>query len=118
METNRVPFMLYMDEFHNFTTLSLVNMFSELRKFKVGMVLAHQYFHQLDPDIRHAIFGNVGTVVSFRVGVEDAKFLALEMYPVFNFESFINLPNYSIYLKLMIDGIPSKPFSGTTIQSI
>lgn len=116
-ESLRVPFMLYMDEFHNFTTLSLVNMFSEMRKFKLGMTLAHQYFHQLDEDIRRAILGNVGTLIAFRVGTEDGLFLAKEMYPVFDMESFINLPNYSIYLKLMIDGIPSKPFSAVTIQS-
>lgn len=113
-EHERKPFMIYMDEFHNFTTLSLVNMFSELRKFKVGMVLAHQYFHQLDEQIRRAILGNVGTLVSFRVGVEDAGFLASEMQPLFTLENFVNLPNYSIYLKLMINGVPSKPFSATT----
>ena len=72
-EEDRIPFMVYMDEFHNFTTLSLVNMFSELRKFKVGMTLAHQYMHQLDDEIRHAILGNVGTLISFRVGAEDAR---------------------------------------------
>lgn len=115
-ETNRVPFMLYMDEFHNFTTLSLVNMFSELRKFKVGLILAHQYFHQLEDDIRKAILGNIGTIIAFRVGTEDGQFLAKEMLPVFTLEDFINLPNYCIYLKLMIDGRPSKPFSAKTIN--
>lgn len=117
-EAKRVPFMLYMDEFHNFTTLSLVNMFSELRKFKVGLILAHQYFHQLDDDIRRAILGNAGTLISFRVGTEDAQLLAKEMYPVFEIDDFIYLPNYSIYLKLMIDGVPSKPFSANTVQPL
>jgi hypothetical protein len=115
-ESQRVPYIVYMDEFHNFTTLSLVNMFSELRKFKVGMTLAHQYMHQLDDEIRHAILGNVGTLISFRVGTEDAQYLIKEMYPVFDLEDFINLPNRSIYLKLMIDGTPSQPFSAITIQ--
>lgn len=115
-EEVRTPFMLYMDEFHNFTTLSLVNMFSELRKFKVGLILAHQYFYQLDDEIRRAIMGNVGTLISFRVGTDDAQILAKEMYPVFGLEDFINLPNYSIYLKLMIDGVPSKPFSAVTVN--
>jgi hypothetical protein len=115
-EENRIPFMVYMDEFHNFTTLSLVNMFSELRKFKVGLTLAHQYMHQLDEDIRHAVFGNIGTLISFRVGTEDAQHLIKEMYPVFDLEDFINLPNQSIYLRLMIDGTPSQPFSAITIQ--
>ena len=115
-EENRVPFMVYMDEFHNFTTLSLVNMFSELRKFKVGMILAHQYMHQLDEDIRQAVLGNIGTVISFRIGTEDAKRMAEEMFPEFDVQDFINLPNYKIYLKLMIDGRPSRPFSGHTIN--
>lgn len=115
-EGNRVPFMVYMDEFHNFTTLSLVNMFSELRKFKVGLTLAHQYIHQLDDEIRHAILGNAGTIISFRVGTEDAQHMIREMFPVFGLEDFINLPNQSIYLKLMIDGTPSQPFSALTIQ--
>lgn len=116
LEENRIPFMLYMDEFHNFTTLSLVNMFSELRKFKVGMILSHQYIHQLDDDIRRAIFGNAGTIISFRIGTEDAYYLAKEMYPKFETESFINLANYRIYLKLMINGVPSKPFSAMTLN--
>lgn len=113
-EEFRVPFMLYMDEFQNFSTLSLVNMFSELRKFKVGLILAHQYFHQLEDDILKAVLGNIGTMIAFRVGIDDAKILAREMNPVFEMEDFTNLPNYSIYLKLMIDGIPSKPFSAKT----
>lgn len=116
-EELRVPFMLYMDEFHNFTTLSLVNMMSEMRKFKFGMILALQYSQQLDENIRSAILGNTGTIISFRVGTDDAQLLAKEMAPVFGLEDFINLPNYSIYLKLMIDGVPSKPFSGYTINN-
>jgi hypothetical protein len=107
--------MVYMDEFHNFTTLSLVNMFSELRKFAVGLILAHQYIHQLDDEIRRAIFGNAGTVIAFRLGAEDAQYLSKEMYPAFTIEDFINLPNYSVYLRLMIKGVPSKPFSADTI---
>lgn len=113
-EEYRRPFMLYMDEFHSFTTLSLVNMFSELRKFKVGLTLAHQYFYQLDDGIRKAVLGNAGTVIAFRVGMEDALFLSKEMHPVFKPEDFINLPNYSIYLRLIIDGVPGRPFSAST----
>jgi len=116
-EEKRIPFMVYMDEFHNFTTLSLVNMFSELRKFKVGMTLAHQYMNQLDDDIKSAVLGNAGTVISFRIGTEDAMHMAKEMYPEFDVEDFINLANYKIYLKLMIDGKPSRPFSAVTIVS-
>jgi len=117
IEESRVPFMVYVDEFHNFTTLSLIGMFSELRKFKVGMAMAHQYMAQLDPDIKSAVLGNIGTIITFRIGTEDAMIMVKEMYPDFNVEDFINLPNYKIHLKLMIDGRPSRPFSGTTYQN-
>jgi hypothetical protein len=114
-ENQRRPFFIYIDEFQNFTTLSIANMLSELRKFRVGMVLAHQYLHQLDPDIQHAVLGNVGTLISFRLGPEDAAFIAREFAPTFNPLDFMNLPNHDIYIKLMIDGAPSKPFSATTL---
>jgi hypothetical protein len=115
-EENRIPFTVYLDEFHNYSTLSLVNMQAELRKFKISMIWANQYLYQLDDEIRWAILGNAGTIISFRVGTEDAQFLAKEMYPVFTLENFINLPNYHIYLKLMINGTPSKPFSAVTLN--
>jgi TraM recognition site of TraD and TraG len=111
---DRRPFFVYLDEFQNFTTLMLANMMSELRKYGVGLVLAHQYFHQLEPDIRHAVLGNAATIISFRVGPEDAFLLAQEFQPKFGVEDLINLANYDIYLKLMIDGTPSPPFSATT----
>jgi type IV secretory pathway TraG/TraD family ATPase VirD4 len=113
----RRPFFLYLDEFQNFTTLMLANMMSELRKFGVGLVLAHQYFHQLEPDVRHAVLGNAGTLISFRVGPEDAPTLAKEFQPTFDVRDLLALPNYSIYLKLMIDGTPSRPFSATVIRN-
>ncbi len=114
-EATRRPFFVYIDEFQNFTTLALANMLSELRKFGVGAVLAHQYLHQLDPDIRHAVLGNAGTIISFRLGAEDAGFIAREFAPVFDPVDLISLPNHDIFLKLMIDGTPSKPFSATTL---
>jgi Type IV secretion-system coupling protein DNA-binding domain len=114
-ERTRRDFFLYMDEFQNFTTLSMANMASELRKYHVGMILAHQYLHQLEPDIRYAILGNAGTTISFRLGPEDAEFLSKEFQPEFNTEDLLNLPNYHIYLRLMVDGAPSKPFSATTV---
>lgn len=73
--------------------------------------MAHQYMAQLDPDIKSAVLGNTGTIISFRIGTEDAMHMAKEMYPEFDVEDFINLPNYKIYLRLMIDGKPSRPFS-------
>lgn len=117
-EANRVPFFVYLDEFQNYTTLSLVNMLSELRKFKLSLIMAHQYLAQLSDEIRDAVLGNVGTVISFRLGVADASYFSKEYYPVFDVVDIINLPNYEIYLKLMIDGTPSEPFSGKTIKWI
>jgi hypothetical protein len=111
----RRPFFIYIDEFQTFTTLMLANMMSELRKYGIGLTLAHQYSHQLDQDIRHAVLGNVGTLVSFRVGPEDASLLAKEFQPKFDVEDLLNLPNRAIYLRLMIDGTPSRPFSAATI---
>ncbi|MEJ7925772.1 DUF87 domain-containing protein [Sphingobium sp. AN641] len=117
-ETQRRPFFIYADEFHLFTTLSLVSMLAELRKHAVGMILATQHLAALEADIRHALLGNVGTVVSFRLGVEDASLIAREMHPVFGADDLLNLPNFHIYVKLMIDGAPGKPFSAKTIKYI
>jgi hypothetical protein len=113
----RRPFFLYLDEFHNFTTLMLANMMSELRKYGLGLTLAHQHLQQLDPDIRSAVLGNAGTIISFRIGPEDALLLAREFQPKFDAFDLMNLPNYAIYLKLMIDGTPSLPFSAATLIS-
>jgi len=79
------------------------------------MTLAHQYIDQLDEKIQGAIFGNVGTIISFRVGLDDAEYLAKQFYPIFNQNDLINLPNYHIYLKLMIDGVTSQPFNAITL---
>lgn len=117
-EPERRDYFVYLDEFHSFTTLSLATMLSELRKYRVGIVLAHQYLSQIDPAIRDAVFGNVGTIVSFRVGGVDAQFLAREFAPKFTAEDFISLPRYHVYVRLMIDGEMSKPFSATTIASV
>lgn len=115
-EDKRRLFYLYLDEFQSFTTLSVANMVSELRKFRLGLVLAHQHLHQLVPDVRHAVLANVGTIITFRVGPEDALILAREFEPVFSPEDLVNLPNHDIYLKLMIDGAPSTPFSARTLH--
>jgi hypothetical protein len=111
----RRPFFLYLDEFHNMTTLMLADMMAELRKYGVGLILAHQYLHQLEPDIRHAVLGNAGTVIAFRVGPEDAFVLADEFQPKFKTLDLLNLPNRSVYLKLMIDDTPSLPFSADVL---
>lgn len=77
------PFFLYIDEFQTFTTLVVADMLSELRKFSVGMALAHQYLHQLEPNVRHAVLGNAGTLISFRLGAHDAGLIAREFEPIF-----------------------------------
>ena len=115
LEEERKDFTLYADEFQNFTTLSIVNMASELRKYRVAMILAHQYLDQLEKDIKEAVLGNAGTLISFRLGPGDATYLEKEFLPKFDRYDLIRLPNYEIYLKLMIDGSPSKPFSATTL---
>lgn len=112
----RRPFFLYVDEFQSFTTLAFANMMAELRKYGLGLTLAHQHFHQLDPEVRHAVLGNAGTLISFRVGADDAHLLAQEFQPTFGVLDLINLPNRHFYLKLMIDGTPSKPFSAMTLD--
>ena len=117
-EAKRHDFYLYMDEFQNFATLSLANMLSELRKYRINMILAHQYLSQLDPQVRDAVLGNVGTIISFRLGLVDAEILASEFYPFFSARDLINLPNYHVYLRLMIDGVVSQPFSGETVPSL
>jgi type IV secretory pathway TraG/TraD family ATPase VirD4 len=114
-QEQRRDFFVYVDEFQSFTTMALANMLSELRKYRVGFTIAHQYMHQLDPDIRHAVLGNAGTIISFRVGAEDAPYIVREFIGRFGETDLVQLPNYSIYLKLMTDGSPSKPFSAMTL---
>lgn len=114
-ESERCDFTLYLDEFHNFTTQSLIFMLSELRKYRLSLVLAHQYLTQLETNIRDAILGNVGTLIVFRIGANDAEFLEPEFSPEFRASDFTNLPNYHIYLKLMIEGKISRPFSAVTL---
>ncbi len=114
-EKERKDFFLYVDEFQNFATESFCNILSEARKYRLGLILAHQYIAQIDEKVRDAIFGNVGTLVSFRVGAEDAEYLEKEFSPEFSAQDLVNLPKYNIYLKLMIDGAAGRPFSAETL---
>jgi hypothetical protein len=117
-ETNvRRPYFIYADEFQAFTTLMIATMLPELRKYHVGLTFCHQYLAQLDPGIRSAVIGNVGTLISFRIGAEDAAYLTREFQPKFGLEDLLNLPNHSMYLKLMIDGAPTLPFSARGVMS-
>lgn len=117
-ESERRDFSIVLDEFQTFTTLSVATMLAELRKFRVGMVLANQHLSQVDPAIRDAVFGNAGTLIAFRVGAADGAFLAREFAPTFAAEDFISLPLYHIYIRLLIDGEPSRPFSATTLPPL
>lgn len=111
----RRDFYVYLDEFHAFTTESLATMLAELRKYRVNLILAHQYLTQVELPVRDAILGNVGTVIAFRLGLPDAEILAKEFAPEFSANDLMNLPNHRIYLKLMVDGVVSKPFSADTL---
>jgi CxxC-x17-CxxC domain-containing protein len=118
-EESRKDFYLYVDEFQNFVTDAFAGILSEARKYRLNLTVAHQYTAQLISDkssaVRDAVFGNVGTMIVFRVGADDADFLEKEFDPEFTPGDLVNLPNYKIYLKLMIDGVTSRPFSAKTL---
>lgn len=105
------PFYLYIDEFQNVTTNSISSILSEARKYKLGLTVAHQFIAQIEEDIRNAVFGNVGSVVSFRVGADDAEVLEKQFVPVFEAHDLMNIENYSAYVRLLANGTPAKPFN-------
>ncbi len=111
----RKDFFLYVDEFQNFATESFATILSEARKYRLSLIVAHQYIDQLDEKVRSAIFGNVGTMIVFRVGADDAEFLEKEFFEEFLSSDFVNLPNAHIYARIMVDGISSRPFSARTL---
>ncbi len=113
-QNERKDFYLYIDEFQNFTTDSISSILSEARKYRLCLSIAHQFLGQLTEDIQKSVFGNVGTIVSFRVGPEDAEFLTKQFTPVFNEQDLINIDNYNAYLKLMINGKISQGFNMAT----
>jgi TraM recognition site of TraD and TraG len=117
-QAERKDFYLYVDEFQNFATESFANILSEARKYRLNLILAHQFIAQLDEVVRDAVFGNVGTLVSFRVGAMDAEILEKEFRPVFFSNDLINLGKYSIYLKLMINGVANRSFSAATLPPV
>ena len=125
-EDQREDFYLYVDEFQNFATESFANILSEARKYRLNLVLANQYLGQLEEmgasgkstKVKDAVFGNIGTMIVFRVGAEDAEFLEPEFAPDILIADFVNLGKYHVYMKLMIDGITSAPFSAQTLPPI
>ena len=104
------PFYLHIDEFQNITTNSIASILSEARKYKLGLTIAHQYLQQIDEKIRDAVFGNVGSMAVFRVGPEDAEFLEQQFAPTFTKNDLLYIPNRHAYLRLLMNGVPSKPF--------
>ncbi len=114
-EAERKDFFLFVDEFQNFATPSFANILSEARKYRLSLIMAHQYVMQLDEVVADAVFGNVGTIVTFRVGGSDAEVLVKEFTPTFTEEDIVNLPKFHVLMKLMIDGVASHPFSAATL---
>lgn len=112
------PFYVYVDEFQNFANESFANILSEARKYNLALTVAHQYIEQMTDEVRAAVFGNVGTMVTFRVGATDAEVFEKEFAPYFTMDDLVNLSAYQIYLRLMIDGQGSKPFSAQTLDPI
>ncbi|MEK7514339.1 MAG: type IV secretory system conjugative DNA transfer family protein [Patescibacteria group bacterium] len=115
---NVPPFYLFVDEFQSFANESFADILSEARKYKLSLTIAHQYIEQMSEEVRAAVFGNVGTMIMFRVGAYDAEVLEKEFAPQFTPEDLVNLGFTQIYLKLMIDGVTSPPFSATTLPPI
>lgn len=117
-EETRRPFWLHLDEFQSFTTLQVASMLSELRKYRVGMTLSHQYLDQLEPEVQAAIFGNVGTMLTFRVGPLDARLLIRLYAPEFEELDLANLPNRQVCVRLMVNGEVARPFSAETLAPL
>lgn len=109
-------FYLYVDEFQSFASESFADILSEARKYKLNLNIAHQYIQQMPENVQAAVFGNVGTMVVFRVGSSDAEIFEKEFSPTFTADDIVNLGKFQMYLRLMIDGVGSKPFSATTFM--
>lgn len=122
LEEEREDFYLYVDEFQNFATESFATILSEARKYRLNLIIAHQYIGQLvtkeSTRIRDAVFGNVGTMIIFRIGATDAEALESEFDPIFTPNDLVNLTKFHIYLKLMINGVASQPFSAVTMPPL
>lgn len=110
------PFYLYIDEFQNFATPSIGTILSEARKYKLSLTIAHQFIAQLEEDIRDAVIGNVGTKISMRIGTTDAEFLEKQFAPVFNAQDLEHLPNMNAVISLLVNGVPSQPFTIETVR--
>ncbi|MCD6194661.1 type IV secretion system DNA-binding domain-containing protein [bacterium] len=114
-EEQRRDFYLYVDEFQNFVTDSFVQILSEARKYRLALTIANQYVAQLDEQIRDAVFGNAGTLISFRIGAQEAEFIAKEFEPVFDEFDLTNIDKFHAYIRMIIDNMPQRPFSMQTV---
>ncbi|MBI2036165.1 type IV secretion system DNA-binding domain-containing protein [Candidatus Microgenomates bacterium] len=110
-EDKRRDFFLYVDEFQNFATPDFATILSEARKYRLNLTVANQFVGQMEEEVKNAVFGNVGTLVSFRVGVQDANYLQHEFQPIFSEADLINVDRYNAYIKTIVDGEPVPPFS-------
>ncbi|PIT93008.1 MAG: hypothetical protein COU06_02225, partial [Candidatus Harrisonbacteria bacterium CG10_big_fil_rev_8_21_14_0_10_38_8] len=115
-EKDRKPFYLYLDEFQNISTNSIESILSEARKYKLGLIIAHQFISQLTDEIKKAVFGNVGSMASFRIGSEDAEFLEKQFAPTFTASDLINVDNRNCYLRMLIEGQTSRSFNLKTLK--
>lgn len=115
-EESRREFYLYVDEFHNLATDTFASILSEARKYRLSLNITHQYIAQLPDDVRNAVFGNVGTLIAFRIGVDDAKYVAPQFLPVFHETDLMNIERYNAYVKFVIDNTPVRPFSVSTLR--
>lgn len=111
LESERRDFYFYIDEFQNVTTKSIATILSEARKYRLNLIIAHQFLGQLDEDIKKAVFGNVGSIAAFRIGSDDAEFISTQFKPVFGPDDLLNIDNYNAYLKLLLNGQTSQPFN-------
>jgi len=117
-ESQRKPFYLYVDEFQNFAMPDFATILSEARKYKLNLIVANQFIGQMDEDVKNAIFGNVGTTMTFRVGVADAGYLQHEFTPVFNEADLLNIERFHVYIKTVVNGEPAPPFSMDVTKDI
>ncbi|MEK9194554.1 MAG: TraM recognition domain-containing protein, partial [Patescibacteria group bacterium] len=116
-QEERRDFNLYIDEFQNFTTESIATILSEARKYRLNLTIAHQFIGQLTEKVRDAVFGNVGSIIAFRVGAQDSEFLLKQFVPVFTEEDLVNIDNFNSYVKLLVNGETTKPFNIRTMKS-
>ena len=117
-EDDRVDFSLYVDEFQNFSTDSFATIMSEARKYHLNLIVANQFTTQLTQEIRDAVFGNMGTIVSFRIGQNDVESLGKYFQPIFDGDDLLRIPNYNTIVRTLIGGVPTQPFSMTTLPSL